>query len=129
MHYSRKKVLLAAEYSRTPLVLTLNFPMIPEIVVRSDTRPWYAMAAYAVTEKLSVGTYRSQMIDHGHALGAARFSKDWDATVRYDFNAYLFAKAEEHFISGTRYDYDMTLNPNGLKPSTRFSILKAGVSF
>jgi hypothetical protein len=48
---------------------------------------------------------------------------------RYDINPYLYAKAEEHFIDGTEQSYDVTLNPNGLKPDTRLTVLKIGINF
>jgi hypothetical protein len=62
-------------------------------------------------------------------LGPARYSKDWTISGRYDFSQYLYAKAEEHIIDGTGIGYDTDLNPNGLKPSTKLTILKVGVSF
>jgi len=63
------------------------------------------------------------------ALGPGRFSKDWSLSARYDFNQFIYAKAEQHFIDGTAVGYDKTLNPNGTKPDTRLTILKIGVSF
>jgi hypothetical protein len=54
---------------------------------------------------------------------------DWAASGRYDFNQFLYAKAEQHFIAGTELSYDAALNPGGLKPNTKLTILKVGVSF
>jgi hypothetical protein len=62
-------------------------------------------------------------------LGPAKYSKDWTISGRYDFNQFLYAKAEQHFIKGTAQGYDITLNPNGLQPNTKLTILKMGVSF
>jgi hypothetical protein len=69
------------------------------------------------------------MIDHAASLGPARYSKDWTLSTRYDFNGFLYAKAEQHFIDGTAIVYDTQNNTGGLKPDTRLSILKVGVSF
>jgi hypothetical protein len=41
----------------------------------------------------------------------------------------VYAKAEEHFIDGTSVGRDIDLNPHGLKPDTKLTILKIGVSF
>jgi hypothetical protein len=91
----------------------------------------FGMSTYKLTSKLTGGVYYSQLIDHGKKLeaGAARYSKDWNVAGRYDFNQFLYAKAEEHFIDGTAINYDADLNPNGLKPQTKLTILKVGVSF
>ena len=96
---------------------------------RFDIRSWYGMGSYKVTEKFTGGLYVMQEIDHATPLGPARYSKDWAVSGRYDFNQYLYAKAEQHFIDGTAQGYDSALNPHGLKPDTRLTILKVGVSF
>jgi hypothetical protein len=89
------------------------------------------MASYKVTDKLTAGMYHSQQINRSMPLsaGPSRFSKDWTLSGRYDFNQFLYAKAEEHFVNGTDIIYDADLNPNGLKPTTKLTILKVGVSF
>ena len=61
--------------------------------------------------------------------GTNRYSKDWVLSSRYDFNEYLYAKAEQHFINGTSLGYDVDLNLGGPKPTTKLTILKMGVSF
>jgi hypothetical protein len=89
------------------------------------------MASYKVTGKFTAGIYDSQQINRALPLstGPARFSKDWVVSGRYDFNQFLYAKAEEHFIDGTDNYFDTNLNPNGVKPTTNLTILKMGVSF
>jgi hypothetical protein len=128
-HYDKSKLMVAGEYSRLPVHVALVLPGLPTNLVHLDQRSWYGMASYKVTEKFAAGIYESQSIDHQAALGAARYSKDWAVSGRYDFNAYLYAKAEEHFIDGTLIGYDAALNPGGLKPDTKLTILKVGVSF
>jgi hypothetical protein len=87
------------------------------------------MASYKLTAKITAGAYDSQQFNRQAALGPARYSKDWTVSGRYDFSQYLYAKAEQHFIDGTAIGYDTDLNPNGLKPNTKLTILKVGVSF
>jgi hypothetical protein len=87
------------------------------------------MASYKLTSKITAGVYDSQQVNHQAPLGPARYSKDWAISGRYDFSQYLYAKVEEHIIDGTAVGYDTDLNPNGLKPNTKLTILKVGVSF
>jgi len=124
--YEKNKVMVAAEYQRVPLHLTLQ-PIAP--VQYLDFRSWYAMGSYKVTDKLSAGTYLSQQFNRLAALGPARYSKDWALSARYDFNQYVYAKGEQHFIDGTALGYDAALNADGLKSDTRLTVLKIGVSF
>jgi hypothetical protein len=134
--YEKQKFAVMGEYTRTQPSLQLNLePAVPApINYYDDWRSWYGMAMYKPTSKLSVGIYDTQEIDHKAALGPSRYSKDWAFSGRYDFNEFLYAKAEEHVIDGTLIDYDAGGNPNGvnpdgLQPNTKLTILKLGVSF
>ena len=127
--YEKNKVMAAAEYGRLPISLNLQFAGLPPNHQRLDFRNWYAMASYKLTSKITAGVYDSQQFDRQAPLGPARYSKDWAISGRYDFSQYLYAKAEEHIIDGTAIGYDADLNPNGLKPNTKLTILKVGVSF
>jgi hypothetical protein len=130
--YDHSKLSLASEYTRIPLSSVISLPApfpYPRIPYTFDNRGWYAMASYKVTDKLSAGVYHSQFFNHAAALGPARFSKDWALSGRYDMGQYVYAKAEQHFIDGTAVLYDTTQNTGGLKPDTRLSLLKIGVSF
>lgn len=127
--YEKDKIMVAYEYDRIPVKASLQFPGLPGTPIGLDERSWYGMASYKLTEKFSAGVYDSQLVDHHVALGPARYSKDWAISGRYDFNQYLYAKAEQHFISGTELGFDPDMNPGGLKPATKLTILKIGVSF
>jgi hypothetical protein len=127
--YEKNKVMVAAEHGRLPVSVILQFTGLPPSHARIDYQSWYAMASYKLTSKLTAGVYDSQQFDHQMPLGPARYSKDWTFSGRYDFSQYLYAKAEEHIIDGTAIVYDTGLNPNGLKPNTKLTILKVGVSF
>jgi hypothetical protein len=132
-HYEKNKIMFAAEYTRLPgtvpinLTSTLTGPIAE--VVRTDQRPWYGMFSYKVSSKFTAGVYDSQYVDHQSSLGSARYSKDWAISGRYDFNSFLYAKAEQHIIQGTSLNIDAAMNPNGTKPNSKLTILKLGVSF
>jgi len=128
--YEKNKFMVAGEYNKLAPRITLSFPNLP-IPFPIDKRQWYGMASYKVTGKFTAGIYDSQQINHALPLatGTARYSKDWVISGRYDFNQFLYAKGEEHFIDGTDNYFDESLNPGGLKPSTMLTVLKMGVSF
>jgi hypothetical protein len=126
--YEKNKWLVAAEWLHVKGTDSFNFGA-GAAPLPFASRGWYAMASYKVTDKFTVGTYDSQDFSTVSPLGPARYSKDWVASTRYDFTQYLYAKAEEHFIQGTAQDYDTDLNPAGLKPATKLTVLKVGVSF
>jgi hypothetical protein len=134
--YEKPKFSVAGEYTRTQPNLILNLaPAVPAPVnYANDWRSWYVMATYKPTSKLNLGIYDTQEIDYKSALGPARYSKDWAFSGRYDFNEFLYAKAEEHVIDGTLINYDESgstsgVNPDGLQPNTKLTVLKLGVSF
>jgi hypothetical protein len=129
IRYEKDKVMVAGEYSRLEGSLDIDFTGLPGEAERFDFGEWYGMASYKLTSKLTGGVYDSQSVNHQALLGPARYSKDWAISGRYDFNQYLYAKAEQHIIDGTSVGYDTTLNPNGLKPNTKLTVFKIGVSF
>jgi len=128
--YEKNKIMIAAEYLREgPFGAQIQLPGPTAPFFPFDIRGDYAMATYKVTGKLTAGVYDSQCFNKTAPLGTARYSKDWAISGRYDFNQFLYAKAEQHFINGTFLNYDKELNPNGLQPTTKLTILKVGVSF
>lgn len=127
--FERDKVMIAGEYSRLPVTGSIAFNLLPTAPISVDQRQWYGMASYKFTDKLNVGLYQSEVVDRKAPLGPARYSKDWAVSGRYDFSGFIYAKAEQHFIDGTALGYDTQMNPNGLKPDTRLTVLKVGVNF
>ena len=121
--------MVAGEFVRTGSTSTTQLTGLPSVAAPFDKRGYYAMATYKFVEKLSAGAYYSQYVDKSVAPGPTRFQNDLALSGRYDFNQYLYAKAEEHFLDGTSILYDTSLNPNGLAPKTKMTILKIGVSF
>jgi hypothetical protein len=129
VRYEHARIMVAGEFTRLPVMSDLTFTNGPTIPGHKDDRGWYGMATYKISDKLSAGFYRSQLINHAAVLGPGRFSKDWTVSARYDFNPFVYAKAEQHFVDGTAIGYDTANNTGGLSPNTRFTILKVGVSF
>jgi hypothetical protein len=126
--FEKSKFMIAGEYQKgTPVVLTI-FPAIPAIWRPLDNRAWYGMATYKVTGKLTAGLYDSQTFSRAVKPGPARYQKDWALAGRYDFNQFLYAKAEQHWVKGTsRLRHEL----ESRRPQTRhkLTILKMGVSF
>jgi hypothetical protein len=133
IRYEGGKLMLATEYNRLPVHITLAMPAIGvSVPLPADDRAWYGMVTYKATEKLSVGSYYTQYFDHQGSLGSGRYLKDWALSGRYDFNPYIYAKAEQHLMDGTADNlslFDTDLNQHGLQPKTKLTILKIGVSF
>ena len=86
------------------------------------------MASYRPAAKLTTGLYYSSYIDLQAPPDSLRYQKDWALAARYDFNPYLYAKLEQHFIDGNAIGISTTDNQN-LQPDNRMTMLKLGVSF
>jgi hypothetical protein len=127
--YERKRLMVAGEYTRQALNKTTSFVGGPTIFVPKDQRAWYAMASYKLTAKLTAGAYYSSTLDRKLPVSSARFQKDWVVSGRYELNQFLYVKAEQHFLNGTELGYSTSNNAGGIKPSTKLSVLKVGVSF
>jgi hypothetical protein len=126
--YDNGKYMVAGEFTTYAPKGAFLFPGARS-PINIDQLETYGMASYKPTSKLTTGVYYSQVFDHGQPLGTTnRYQKDWAISGRYDFNEFIYAKAEQHFIDGTALSYDANLNPN-LKPNTHMTILKIGVSF
>jgi hypothetical protein len=126
--YEKNKILIAAEYERNWANSLVEFPGAALSSSRQDDRGWYAMATYKITPKFSAGGYVSQNADHQAPISTSRHYNEWVVSSRYDFNAFLYAKVEEHFINGTGLAFDTNLNVNP-SAKTDLTALKIGVSF
>jgi hypothetical protein len=126
--YEKGKILLAYEYARNQLNGVVVAPSLA-INFRFDQREQYAMASYKVTDKLTTGAYFSYFFNQHEQNLSPNFQKDYTVAGRYDFNQFLYAKAEQHFINGTALSFDTNLNSSGLKANSKLTILKIGVSF
>ena len=126
--YEKDKWMLAGEWNRQASPGTLNLAGSPVSSISGDPRAWYLMASYKVTGKVTVGTYDSQSVDRDQSLGLDRYSKDWVVSGRYDFNQFIYLKAEEHFIEGTSLNFE-DANNTVLQPKSDLTALRIGVSF
>ena len=126
--YEGGKFMLGAEYNRTPVRSAIQFTGLPAIPSPTDYRTFYVMSSYKISSKLTAGAYYSSFINRSAPASSGRFQKDWTVSARYDFNSFLYAKAEQHFMDGTALGFNASDNPN-LQPTTRMTILKLGVSF
>jgi hypothetical protein len=127
--YEHGHVMFASEYNRIAVNAQIQFPGGPPEVTRSDRRAFYAMASYKIGEKLTGGLYYSGSTDRQATFTSSRFQKDWAVSGRYDFNPYLYLKAEQHFVDGTEAGYSTSNNADGYKPTSRMTLLKIGVIF
>jgi hypothetical protein len=126
--YERNRIMLAGEYSRYLVSSAIQLPSMPTAYSGLDERPFYAMASYKLNGKLTAGLYYSSDLDRRAALTSARYQKDWTLAARYDFNPFLYLKAEQHWMDGTLIGYSTADNLN-LQPNTHMTLLKLGVSF
>lgn len=129
--YDAHKLFLAYQYARTIAHQDVEITGQPPALSVSDSRTWFVMAAYHLTDKLQVGAYYSSELDAAPRDNSdpANFGHDWVISSRYDFNSYFYGKLEGHFINGDVagfYDFD---NPNGLKPRTNLVVAKVGFVF
>jgi hypothetical protein len=127
--YERKRIMFGGEYSRVPPHGAITLNGYPPFYTAEDRRSFYLMASYKLAQKLTSGLYYSSSIDRQAPISSARYQKDWAISSRYDFNPFLYLKLEQHFVDGTELGYNMSNNTGGLKPSTRMTLLKLGVSF
>ncbi len=125
---SIKKLMVGGEYTRQALQKTTAFMGGPTIFIPKDQRAWYMMASYKIMQKLTAGIYYSDSLDRQLPISAARYQKDWALSARYDVNTFLYLKAEQHWVDGTELGYSTSDN-TALKPDTRMTIFKIGVSF
>jgi hypothetical protein len=127
--FEKGKFYFAGEYRREPAspVLTLGPEVIP---VPFDTRAWFAMASYRLSERFQLGSYYSHYVNkQSDTTLAANYSKDWTISGRCDFNSYFYAKLEAHFLHGTGLGYYASTNPSGLKPNSDILAAKIGFIF
>jgi hypothetical protein len=127
--YDRKNLMFAAEYTRQALNKTTTFVGGPTIFVPKDQRAWYAMASYKLTSRLTAGAYYSSTLDRQLPVSSARFQKNLVFSARFDCGSFVYLKGEEQFMNGTELGYSSSDNAGGIKPTTRLTVLKAGVSF
>jgi hypothetical protein len=115
--------------------------------VSTDTRGWYLAGAYRLNKRLELGAYYSRYVISWvqGMVGFAPESPDQDSpdrhiydkvvAARFDLTRHWNLKVEGHFMDGYGspgmypdgfYTVD---NPQGLKPTTNFLVLRTGINF
>ncbi len=125
--YERGRFMIAGEDFRQIAAPTITVAGYTQ-PYRSDDRAFYVMSTYKPAAPLTVGLYYSSYLDRQGAFTSFRYQKDWALAARYDFNSYLYAKLEQHFVDGNAIGISTTDNTN-LQPNNRMTLLKVGVSF
>ena len=128
--YEKNKFMVAGEYNKLAPRITLSFPNLP-IPFPVDKRQWYGMASYKVTGKFSAGIYDSQQINHALPFRQARRATRRIGSSPGATTSTSSSTPRPKNTSSTEPTtyYDANLNPGGLKPTTKLTILKMGVSF
>ncbi|HEY3707081.1 MAG TPA: hypothetical protein VGL22_18620 [Terracidiphilus sp.] len=126
--FDHKKWMAGAEWNRQASASTLSLDGQPSSPENSDARGWFVMASYKWNDKLSLGAYRSDYFEKQAELGPDRYTKDWTASMRYDFNQFIYLKADQHFVKGTALSLDSFRNPSP-HPDYLLTAMKIGVSF
>ncbi len=126
--YEKDRLSLTAEASRVQVKVNLDLTGLPPSFFLIDDHAFYVMGSWRITSKLSGGLYFGSTVDHKADYGDARYAKDWALAARYDFNSFLYAKAEQHWIDGTDIGV-YAVDNDSLKPNTKMTLLKMGVSF
>lgn len=96
-----------------------------------DSRAWFAMAAYHVTDRLQVGSYYTRYViaNSGNVSDPANYFHDAVVSARYDLDSHFYAKAEGHFTRGNAVGFYVLNNPNVLEPTSNLVVVKAGFTF
>ncbi|HEV2647260.1 MAG TPA: hypothetical protein VGU46_12920 [Acidobacteriaceae bacterium] len=126
--YEKDRLSLTAEASRVQVKVDLDLTGLPPSFFLIDDHAFYVMGSWRITSKLSGGLYFGSTVDHKADYGDARYAKDWALAARYDFNSFLYAKVEQHWIDGTDIAF-YAVNNDNIQPNTKMTLLKMGVSF
>lgn len=129
--YERGKFFGSGQYTKLVQYNTWTVAGAGTSVSPSDTRAWFAMGGYHVTEKLEAGAYYTHDVDvtGGQGSNPASYLRDWVASGRYDIDANFYAKLEGHYIDGNGVGFYGFDNPNGMKPRTAVVVAKVGFTF
>jgi hypothetical protein len=129
--YERGKFWLSGQYMRLVQYTDLALDGAGPVASLSDTRAWFAMGGYHLTDKLQLGAYHTRYMVASAAdrSDPANYFRDWVVSGKYDIDSYFYLKLEGHFIDGYGLGFYTLNNPNGFKPQTRLLVAKVGFSF
>jgi hypothetical protein len=129
--YNHKKLFAAWQYVKLVEYQVVTAPGSTPATSGQDTRAWFAMAGYRVTNRLQVGSYYTRYViaDSGDTSDPANYFHDAVVSGRFDIDSHFYAKLEGHFIDGNALGFYALDNANGLQPNTRLVVAKAGFTF
>ena len=125
--YEKGKFTLSAEYRASPTRISMGPTPANEPV-----HAWYTMASYRVTNKLTVGSYYSDIRlfpAGGNSSNPSNYLEDVTANTRYDVNRFLYVKLEGHYMDGNGLGFYQQVNPNGFERVTRLVLARVGFAF
>jgi hypothetical protein len=129
--YHHKRLFASWQYVKLVQYQTVTLTGTAPSTSGADSRAWFAMTGYHLTDKLQLGTYytRYLMASAGDPTNPANYFHDAVVSGRYDINPNFYAKLEGHFIDGNALGFYTLDNPNGFMPRTNLLVAKLGFSF
>lgn len=130
VEYDRKKVFFSAQFVHEVEYDESVLQNAAPAVSQWDYSTWFVMGGYHITHKLQAGAYyTSYIVGDVDQSNSANYFHDWVASSRYDFNEYVYAKVEGHFIDGNSVGFYQFDNLAGLTPRTNLLVSKIGFTF
>jgi len=129
--YNRKKIFASGQYMKLVQYQTFTVTGMEPATSGSDSRAWFAMGGYHLSDKAQAGAYytRETIPSAGNNSDPANHFYDWAVSSRYDFNSSFYAKLEGHLINGNAAGFYGLNNLNGLTPKTDVLAAKIGFTF
>jgi hypothetical protein len=128
--YDHHKLFASWQYVKLVQYQTVTIDGSAPSTSGTDTRSWFVMAGYHLTDKLQLGSYFTHsVVANSDRTNPANYFNDVTLSGRFDFNANFYAKLEGHLIGGNADGFYTFDNPNGLMPKTNVLVAKVGFSF
>ena len=129
--YSHKRLFADWQYVKLVQYQTVTLTGSSAATSVQDTRSWFVMGGYHVTNKLQVGSYYTRYVNASSTdrSDPANYFHDTAISGRYDVDPHFYLKAEGHFIRGNGSGFYSVQNPNSLMPNTNAVVAKAGFTF
>ena len=129
--YDRGKFYAAVQYSRDLLHITYDTTGVGPFTFTVDTRSWFVMGAYRISNKLRMGAYYDHQTapNLGDVSLPANHNYDKVVSARYDLNDNFYLKLEGHFINGEGAGLYTIDNPNGFQSANNLAVAKLGFTF
>jgi hypothetical protein len=129
--HSHGRLFAAWQYVKLVQYQTVRIPGTDPATSAQDTRAWFAMASYRLTNKFQLGSYYTRYLiaDAGDNSDPANYFHDAVVSGRYDVSSHIYAKVEGHIANGNAVGFYALDNANGLAPKTDVVVAKAGFTF